>query len=79
MVSINCQWFLRKMNKPSLSKYLEQLSVPTEGLPNNVATIIDAVSIGQEIKGAQKTFGNIAKLTFNDGRSNNNETNRCGI
>ena len=34
---------LRKMNKPSLSKYLEQLSVPTEGLPDNVATIIDVL------------------------------------
>ena len=49
----------------SLSKYLEQLSIPAEILPDNVATIIYAISIVQRIKGAQKTFCNIAQLTFN--------------
>ena len=44
---------LRKTNKASLSKYLEQLSVPAESPPDNVATIIDAMSIAQRIKGAQ--------------------------
>ena len=49
-----------------MSKYLEQkVSVSAESLPNNVATIIDTMSIVQQIKGAQKTFGDIAKLTIN--------------
>ena len=56
---------MRKTNKVSLSKYLKELSVPAESLPDNVATIIDTVNIVQRIKGAQKTFGNIGKLTFN--------------
>ena len=55
----------RNTNKASLSKYLDQLSVPAESLPDNVVTIIDSVSIVQRIKGAKKTFGDIAKLTFN--------------
>ena len=55
----------RNTNKASLSKYLEQLSVPAESLPDNVVTIIDSVSIVHRIKGAKKTFGDIAKLTFN--------------
>ena len=57
---------LRKTNEATLSKYLEQkVSVSAESLPNNVATIIDTMSIVQQIKGAQKTFGDIAKLTIN--------------
>ena len=48
-----------------MSKYLKELSVPAESLPDNVATIIDTVNIVQRIKGAQKTFGDIGKLTFN--------------
>ena len=54
--------YLRKTNKASLSKYLEQL--PAESLPDNKATI-DAISIVQRIKDVQKTVCNIAKLTFN--------------
>ena len=57
--------WLRKTNKASLSKYLEQLSLPAESLHDNVATIVDAMSIVQRIKGAQKIFGDIAKKTFN--------------
>ena len=53
--------YLRKTNKASLSKYLEQL--PAESLPDNKATI-DAISIVQRIKDAQKTLCDIAKLTF---------------
>ena len=49
----------------SLSKYLEKLSIPAEILPDNVATIIYAISIVHRFKSAQKTFCNIAKLTFN--------------
>ena len=56
---------LRKTNKASLSKYLEQLYVPEESLPKNVATIIDAMSSVQRIKSAQKAFADISKLTFN--------------
>ena len=52
--------WLRKTNKASLSKYLEQLSLPAESLHDNVATIVDAMSIVQRIKGAQKIFGDIA-------------------
>ena len=44
----------RKTNMAILSKYLEQLSVPAESLPDNVATTIDAISSVQRIKGAQK-------------------------
>ena len=55
---------LRNTNKASLSKYLEQLSVPAESLPVNVVTIIDSMSIVRQIKGAKKTFGDIAKLTL---------------
>ena len=43
-----------------MSRYFEELSVP-----DNVATIIGAMSIVQLIKHAQKTFGNIANSTFN--------------
>ena len=53
--------WLRKTNKASLSNYLEQLSLPAESLHDNVATIVDAMSIVQRIKGAQKIFGDIAK------------------
>ena len=56
---------LRKTNKASLSKYLEQLSVLAESLPKIVATIIAAMSSVQRIKSAHKTFGDISKLTFN--------------
>lgn len=46
---------LRKTNKATLSKEPEQLSVPADTLPENVVTIIDAMSVVQRIKGAQKT------------------------
>ena len=46
-----------------MSKYIE-LSVPGENLPD-VSTIIGTMSFVQQIKGTQKTFGNITKLTFN--------------
>ena len=47
---------LSETNKASLSKYLQQISVPAESLPNNVATIIDAMSIVQRIKGGRKNL-----------------------
>lgn len=56
---------LRKTSKAVLSKELEKLSVPVEVLPENVVTIIDAMSIVQRIKGASKTFRDIAKVIFN--------------
>ena len=44
-----------------------------------MATIIDTMSIVQRIKGAQKTFGDIAKLTFNTMMAEATSTKRTDV
>ena len=55
---------MRKTNKAALSQALEKLAPAEDSLIANIVTIIDGMSIVQKIKGAHKTFGELAGTIF---------------
>ena len=53
--------YLRKTNKATLAACLQKNVAPANTIPENVASIIDGMSLVQKVKGNEATFGDIAK------------------
>ena len=58
---------------------LEQLSIPADTLPENVVTIIYAMSNCSTNKSSQKTFGDTSKVIFNTIMSEALSSNRVDV
>ncbi|KAK5862616.1 hypothetical protein PBY51_017989 [Eleginops maclovinus] len=59
--SCNCIMELRKTNKAALARELEKNVAPADVIPEPSATIIDGMSLVQQMKGDDKTFTQLAE------------------
>ena len=55
---------LRKTNKAVLARELEKNVSAAETIPKPSATIIDGIGWVQKLNGSNKTFGQVADVTF---------------
>ena len=63
----NCDGSLRKTNKAVLARELEKLASPAEKIPEPSATIIDGMSIVQQVKGNNKLVNLVLPLVLHEG------------
>ena len=55
---------MQKTSRAVMSQAFEKLSTPVQDLPDNIVTIIDAMSIVQKVKGNHNTFGEVSIAIF---------------